>query len=269
MENKSNKGLIGLVIVLIIMVLGLGGYIAYDKVLSAEKDNKQVENINKEQKEEKYEEISVDDETVTKLIKNLTADTIDGNKAGYFYEKDKMLNTEVSNQMKLYLAIQMIQGDVDDMEKNLSKVTPKNISSAVKEIFGPDATYTDETLNDACRGMKYNSKTKTYSANYGCGSMLTPHYDGLIIEAKKYDERLEIEQKVMLTTYDIIDDDTFKVNISNLNEIIDSITLKSDEDEPETKDLLNKYKSKLNTYKYTFNKNGDNYYFYSVERVKN
>ena len=45
-ETKVNKNLNGIVIILVILVLGLGGYIAYDKVLN--KDNKTtVENNSK------------------------------------------------------------------------------------------------------------------------------------------------------------------------------------------------------------------------------
>lgn len=273
MEKKNNKGIVVALVVAIFIILGLGGYIIYDKVLSTEKESKQEESkkeeVNKDEKE-KYEEVSIDDEIVTKLIKNVTADTIDVKTAGYFYEKGKILNTEVSNQMKLYLAIQMIQGNPDEMEKNLSKVTPENIASAVKEIFGPDATYTDETLNDACRGMKYNSKTQKYSAYYGCGGALIPTYHGTIVKARKYNDRLEIDQKAMLITYEQSKTNTgdIIINIFNPNDKIDSFEIKSDDDWPEAKDLLEKYKDKLATYKYTFNLEDGNYYFYSVEKVE-
>lgn len=53
MENKSNKGLVALIIILLITVIGLGGFIAYDKVLN--KPTKKVVE-KKVEKKEKNEE---------------------------------------------------------------------------------------------------------------------------------------------------------------------------------------------------------------------
>lgn len=56
-KTKTNKGIIILLVILILMVIGLSAYVVYDKVISKDETNENVENKNEEEKIEEEEEL--------------------------------------------------------------------------------------------------------------------------------------------------------------------------------------------------------------------
>jgi hypothetical protein len=197
---------------------------------------------------------------------------------GYFYKKDSYTVDEISNQVKLYLAIYSLKNDswdnVDITEK--IELNEADVELAFKKLFGSTATYQNESLTgDGCayNGFKYDENQKKYSQNgLGCGGIYLSKYITKVISAKKYNYRLEITEKVAYVSdgQDVCDFYVYKTMedaASNDNKLGNYVI--NDYNNYEA-DLISNYSDQLYSYKYTFkyDSENDNYYFYSVEKVK-
>lgn len=265
MENKGkNKGLIGLVIVLIILVLSLGGYIVYDKVIEKENNKKENKNIT-EKKEEKKEELSITSEEVTGLMKKISITDIDTSLTGWYYQKDKITVDDMDNQIKLIIGLQDNYDVEEEFQENRT-ISKEDIRNSIKKILGDDIKYQDENINSSCYGTaaNYNEKTKQYELTGGCGGVLIPLYKEKISKAYQTDKTIEIYQKAIYVEFESVDEEGIKENIYKTDrktEIKKGILSEEDMD-------YSKYFDLSDEFKFTFTKQGNNYYFSSVEKVK-
>lgn len=261
MEKKNNKGIAVTLVIAIFIILGLGGYIVYDKVLSTEKESKQEENKKEEVNEEKkYEEIATDNELIKKLMcrVNLTSLT-SGDFAGYFYSKDRIINTDIDNDIKMFLAFHNIGKRIGDT------ISQTQMKDSIKNIFGLDDNYKDVKEGvGGCPWGKFDENTKSYKVMEctGLGGSLIPYYETTIVKALKYEDKIEIFEKVIYIRYTDNDEKVSKnIYAADKKTIIDE---NIDGDNYN----INNYLNELDSYKYTFNLEDGKYYFYSVEKVE-
>lgn len=278
MEKKKNKGLICLVVILIVLVLGLSGYIVFDKVFSSEKQDKDTTNKKTESainKEAEPETLSIEDEIVEKLMEAphyfIGDDYLDTYYDGVLYDQDYNVEN-IPDKIKILMGI-TASGikivDNKDIQANQKIVLKASkVREQVESIFGKNVKYTDQDVDNygINKGIfKYDQKNDEYYYIVTTGSIFfTPKYKTLIVDAKKYDDRIEITEKVARLEYDVQPSGDYKINIlkkKNDTDLIDTI-------KEEDNFSFDNYKNKLNSYKYTFNKDGNNYYFYSVELEK-
>ena len=186
---------------------------------------------------------------------------------GYFYKKDKMTTDSISNNIKIYMAIRKVITD-KKITGNI-EIKAKDVENALNSIFGPNVKYNHQSItgnNISYTSFIYDRDSKIYSEEkIDCDDCDSTQNSTIISEIIKTDDTnniVEVYEKVgfVTTEYDL---DTKKVvyNIFkdiNEKELIGTTNQYS----------IEKYKDQLNTYKYTFKKNENSYYFEKVELVK-
>ena len=109
-----------------------------------------------------------------------------------------------------------------------------------------DVTYTDSNIILNCKTVGvYDASTQTYSFTEpdGCGGVFIPEIDTKIISATKYDDKLEIVEKMAYLDYK---EDSTGNFVQNVHKNVSD---------------------KLDSYKYTFKYKNGNYYFDSIKKV--
>lgn len=103
-----------------------------------------------------------------------------------------------------------------------------------------------------------NKKLKVYYS-FGCGGTIGSHYENRIVAIEKEEKRIYVFEKVYYTTETGI-----------YSEPNGELVASREDETTLGESFYNTYKDKLNTYKYTFkyDKENNNYFFYSIELVK-
>lgn len=221
------------------------------------------QNTDSNNSDNEFVELSTTDEIVNKLMENVKTPTMlshnikDGYYYVYFYLKDKITIETMDNQMKLLLGFQKLNFP--------NKVTSETLKNALTEIFGKNISYFDEEMNIyVCPKYEYNNNI--YTAYSGCGGAFFPKYDKKIVKSLKYNNKIEIYEQVIYIKYKFINNEREPSMIELYN--ADTETKLGETSIDSNQDNFEIYKDKLSTYKYTFNLEDGNYYFYSVEKVK-
>lgn len=185
---------------------------------------------------------------------------------GYWYQQERYTVDTISNQVKLYLALNSLK---DSTWKEVVQVSQADVESAVKKLFGKTATVTHESLNGVgCNytHFAYDTESKIYQQeNPQCGSILPPHFLTKVERATLYSDRIEIIEKMAYIDYsEEVKEDVIGNVYSNQNQT--SIgTFHFTEEEAL---LFDTYTDQLNSYKYVFRIENGNYYLDSIELVK-
>ena len=217
------------------------------------------------------EELNVTDDLVVNLINNLTNITnYSGNDFfGYLYQKDMYELKDLSNQFKLNVAMAYLIDDNDydyeDVYNNKTTISISQIEEYAKKIFGENVSLNYEDIKGSCEAWwwTYDKTNQLYkNPSTGCGGAFLPQYYKKTTKAIKYDDKIEIIEKVAYSEYTDTDI-PIKTIYTSMNKNQELIKLENNEDFN-----INNYLDKLDSYKYTFKKEGDNYYFYSVELIK-
>ena len=270
----------GVIIVLSLLVVGLGGYIVYDKCLN------KTESTKTEVKKDNVVSLYVDNATVKNVYSNFDIMTlkgfVDDDYFGYFFKKDKTLVSDIPNSYKALIAIMSMYDDKNyvkeyDIPNEVGgmEVKASDVENKVKEIFGNVSFKNETTPAYACWGASkftYNEADGYYRSTEGCGlecnenEMVTT----TIVKAETVnDKTLNIYVKPEFKIEEnACGDDSF-VYQNYLKKVYSDINMTNLVASLKYTEQYDKsYTNKLDTYKFSFEKDGSNYYFKSVEKVK-
>ncbi|MBR3362316.1 MAG: hypothetical protein IKG40_00135 [Bacilli bacterium] len=277
MEKKSNKGLIATIIFLILLVLGLGGFIAYDKVI-----NKPEEPKTKKIKKETTNKENLD--VVAKLLINkLDKYYVD------YYDKKEQVDFENTSDKDLILGA-FIYG-------NNSNLTKAIVDDYYNNLFGRTlTTYPDLNcwINDGIYA-KYNPSINEYEKQMiktPTGEEIDHAHGGPSIVHSIFIKTNKIEKeddnyiitvtKIYGPAEGLIEtpetafyaDAKYQVKINELSSFIrkDSNGMLLTDDFTEAINYYNQnydtFKTPMPKYKYTFKKSNNDFYLTNFETIK-
>ena len=204
----------------------------------------------------------------------------------YFYDKGKVTNNTISDNMKFVISIANLYGvekeytgsDLNyksfDFAEN-EEILFENINEECKKLFGNGININSimDSNNNIIVGVygfsfKYNDSKKVIIAhNHGIGDASSIDYYTKITNINNNTNKLEITSKVVFVICEAGEDYCYvsKTN-QDINNIKDTITKRSGAMNVKVDDYLDK----LNSYKWTFIKDSNgNYVFESVEKINN
>ena len=268
----------GVIIVLSLLVVGLGGYIVYDKCLN------KTENTKTEEKKDNVVSLYVDDPIVKKIysrfdilpFKGMSNDG-DSDQFGYFFKKEKTLASDVPVSYKISVALLSMYDDekyikaFSDVSIEEVEIKNEDLENKIREIFG-NTSFKNENLPTIVYGQP------SFSYDEGCGCYVACKSCGFggpyFISASSYVVKAEMINNKILNIYvkpefvkwsksNIATSDYPGYVYSDVN-MTNLVATFNNEYEENHKS----YADKLDTYKFSFEKDGSNYYFKSVEKVK-
>ena len=281
-KKKKKKGVIIGFILLILIILGLVGYILYDKGV-VKLDTKKEKT---ETKEEVPKELSVDDKIVADAMEIMDRIYISEDN---LYKNDSYNISEISNDDLIATAIKNIDGDyivsACEFEKERKTISFESLNTALNKVV-----LNKKITNDMITGL---GKSPYTIAQYGvndigiilsnnglklvgsCGGTFggVPYINKKVIKAEKNNKYLYVYEKQAFASYNYLENDSHAVDYYKdydktnvIEKGLDSIEF-TDADGNHGKNSTPNW-DLYNTYKYTFEKHDDNYYFVSFELVK-
>ena len=270
----------GVIIVLSLLVVGLGGYIVYDKCLN------KTENTKTEEKKDEVTLLDVESPTVKELYNKIDVFSIDyqGDKTfkdeyyGYFYRNDKILASDISDSLKAMIAIKQLSSyevEHGTYPSSYTTINSSYVKNEVQNIFGKVSFQNANTPKYQCeQGYVYDASNDYYRMEAaGCGKVcgeFNHEISTTIVKAETVNDNvLNIYVKPQFYSLDgeCGDDDYAKSSYLekiysdfNMTNLVATLNYDSKDDKS--------YMNKLDTYKFSFEKNGVDYYFKSVEKVK-
>lgn len=266
MENnivENKRGSIFGYLFLILIIIGLAGYIVYDKdLLHLKKGNEKTSSI-------KSKEIKVNYETLFQIGNTLdyfdaAFNEVGTNFTAYIYNSKKIIANKFDKDAALYAAMrkELIPSNA---RQPLANGTVKN---NYESIFGNYLTYEPEVIQAGNNYNIYydaNSSSYHYTIPTNTNNYL-PKYFTRTTKTELVDEDIIVTRKLFYVEYantaqaTIYKDATKKEQIAQI-ELRDGIV--------NEKEAIDKYSSKMSTYKYTFKRRKDaDYSFYSIEKIK-
>lgn len=216
-------------------------------------------------KEEKTEEVEEVEEIVKDknwyitnygyLLDYMKLDLPYENSNIYYLYNGNYNQSNIKDTIKLNLAYKFIDNK-NETDYNYT-IYEDDMKNAYIKLFGNLDNYNPTSFNVGCMQFYYNNIEGVYSSyKFDCESNNSLKIKEEIKDM--YEENDQIIIETVMGVYDI--NNKYLFNYSNLylsivNDFNDDMS------------VLN-YEDKLNTYKYTFNKNGENYYFESIEKIK-
>ncbi len=219
-------------------------------------------NYNK-QKEEKpdYEQMDVNGKEVRRLFLLTREDMnaplfIGSNYSNLYYTINSFYIDDIGEEFKMDLAFSKLDNSYITIKNKRGSFKASYLKNIYKEVFGDMSNYQDGDFYYGCPStMEYNEKEEIYEFDAMCGIGSLEGYENEIVEAKKYNDHIEIYEKVVF--YDYIGDNTgrkYYYDVYYKTPIGNTYDFNSDD---------------VQEYKYIFKKLDDgNYYFYGVERQK-
>lgn len=194
------------------------------------------------------------------------------------YEKDITLSTDLGNDAILKLAMYQYttkEKPFSNFDKSYRGEESMTISSNklkkyVTDIFGKNFIYKNADIPGYCFSGVYglydsNNDVYVFSRlENGCGGSGVPGIPNKIIEVKKYNDRMEIIEKIGYIESRQLDKCLAPVLY---NHPIEKVLIELASCDNREEDIFNNNLDKLPSYKYTFKKDGTNYYFEKIERV--
>lgn len=244
------------ILLCIISIIGLTGCTS-----TKTSENKKTSNDQNLENKNKGKEINVTKEMYDLI--NKTTPPQDSSYETYFYTNDKVTVESMDNQLKLLLGASNYNREIP----NQISMTKENMEFQLKDIFGPNINYTDESFSaGSCYGNIAEYNNNYYRFEGGCGGMYMPYYKNKITKAISYDDRLELFVQALYFSYDMdqfdgMNESSLKLNLFDADQKKKIDTISNTED-----DVISNYQDQLTTYKYTFLKEKDHYYFTSVEK---
>lgn len=254
-------------ILLLIGVIGYFGYCLWDvRYFDFMKDKKQTTTssttkpvVKEEEPKEEVIEIVKDKawyiENYGYLLDNMKLDLSYDNSNIYYLYTGNYNQANIKDTIKLNLAYKFIENK-NETDYNYT-INEEDMKTAYSKIFGNLDNYNPTSFTLGCMQFYYNSNDQIYTAfKFNCDSSNTLKIKEEIKDMYEENDKIIIE--TVMGVYDT--NNKYLFNYSNLY-----LSLTNDFDE--SKSVLD-YENKLNTYKYTFSKNGDDYYFESITKTK-
>ena len=242
-KNKSKLPKI-IIIILIVIVLGLVGYIIYDKVFNKPANNDN--NVIQENKLDVSSNIVTD--TYNKFIHGYESNC--NTELEMYFNNKEIFNKDIKNKDAFNIALKLISA-----EKNDLIISGDDMLNKVRELFGNDYTFTNQTYNDS---VKYDSEKNEYTISmYNPENYCNNSKGDLskIVSAKSIGDNLELEVRVIFkgpNKYIYYSD----YNKSKMINSFGDLTFENEE-------LIEDDYSKGDLYKIVFTKVNDNYIYNS------
>lgn len=200
-QNGNKKGSSVIIIILLIAVLGLGGYIAYDKILGNAKTDDTEEKTNKDEKtdtkkEEKVENLDVTNKEVTTLFKSVT--NANGHYCGVseLFKDKKVAANDIDNDLASDIALYNIRMNGKELNEGVT-FTKKEMNDTIAKLFGKDYKYTHGDIKN-CPSVKYDANTEIYKVQpSACGGTCGPKNYVKIVKATKTNSKIELSIRVL------------------------------------------------------------------------
>ncbi len=250
MEEK--KGTIIIIIILLLIIVGLGGYIAYDRLISKKEDEEILTKI---------DDVSIDlnafyqiSETLTKLDKAFNDPK--SNYFAYIYNQKKLEAKNFDLGAAIYTSIRS-----DFKEVNMLLSIPEPIAkSNFTRIFGNNLKYEPIQVNSTdYLKIAYNTTTLAYDYIAATDTNIYPsEYMALNAKTTLKGDKVIITRKIVFVDYEIEPGTTLASSINlykdeTKTKKIGELVLKNGK--ANQREILSKYGSKLNTFNYTFEQN--------------
>lgn len=278
--KSVEKYIIGILVFVAVGAMGAAVYfgVSADKNSSKKEENKQEEVLGNDKNDLNAELLNVNSDEVKSLYKKVdfNNDFMSINAHIKYWEmlsKDKVVAKDLSDKTRLLMAVNYKGSDlikngpgvymnVDNLEypNYVRYVEEQEIIDAFNKVFGDNATYHKVDALNICEHYVYESRDNRYvTYDGGCGDLFDYVYIEEILSAEKYSDRIEITTGVAYCSlYETAcyRDYEQKEQIENLENNEDF--------------NINDYLDDIYKYKYTFTKddNSNDYYFYSVEKIK-
>lgn len=262
---EENKKFIITIVILVFIILGLGSFIYYDKFYKTEKEEKTITTI---------DNVDIDlnsfylvGDTLEKFDKAFN----DKNSTyfGYIY-KDRLLASKFDQGAALFAAL---------YDNLVGTNTPQllvggDVKNNFETIFGKNLTYKADNLN---AGQYYNILYDAVTDKYTyiaptVREVYSPTFMEINQSTSLTEDSIIVKRKVFYVEY---------LNNASGTDITEAAIFTSSDKKTQVatiplrngilnkKEVISKYSSKLNTYKYTFKQASDgNYTFYSIEKEK-
>ena len=170
---------------------------------------------------------------------------------------DGLKVSEMSDEMKGFLASKYFSGKADFAGTNKVKVYESDVRYGYDSLFGAGTYKSGQKIYGACADYTYNSEDKVYEP--ACGGTSDAGFVEKITKIEKNSSELKISS--VLGFYNYTDDKLYKT--------IDDAFNKKDAAEDNSIDYLIKNKESYNQYVYTFSIEPDGFYKYlGYEKVK-
>ena len=255
MKIKDKKIITCLIAVLVLIII-VASLVIHNKQkrgdwINLDKDNTKIENSS----------------DYLSTITYLNLNTLPDDYYGYFYKDDKVIVKNMNNKIKLYMAIRKVITDKQiDITKEEIKVKASDVEKALKLLFGNNVEYKHESLTgNTCSytNFKYSNSDKIYiQKSDKCIEPRTGSIINEIINITEEKDKLIVTEKMAYieTSYNFDSKQVLYNIYKDINKTEKVTTVNSYS--------ITSCKNLLNSYKYTFKKDKNNYYLESVELVK-
>ena len=258
MKIKDKNKLVTYVVLATLLIIVVGTLVITNKEKRGE-----LGNLEEENKEEVLTGIDY-----YSIMNYQKLNTLPDKYYGYFYKINKVEAKNIDNKIKLYMAIRKVVADqkLGDVEKEI-KIKESDIKKAIKEIFGNNVVYKNESLSgNACSytNFQYDKSSKTYIQKPSdCTDNRTDTILDEIISTTEENNIVKVQEKVgfVETSYNL---ETKKLSYNIYKDI-------EKKEKVATVDnySIDSCKELLNTYQYTFKKDNNHYYLESTEMIVN
>ncbi len=245
-------------ILILLAIIVYFGYCLWDvKYFWFMKDNKTTtKEVSKkiEEKEEVVKDKAWYIENYGYLLDDMKLDLSYDNPNIYYLYTNNFDKSNIKDTIKLNLAYKFIS-DKHETDYNYT-IYEDDMKNAYIKLFGSLDNYNPTSFTVGCMQFYYNGNDRLYTAyKFTCDSSNPLHIKEEIKDMYEDNGKIIIE-----TVMGVYSDYKYLFNYSNL---YNAVAIDFDE----SKSVLD-YEDNLNTYKYTFNKNDNGYYFESIEKTK-
>ena len=277
--KKSNKILMILGIIICLAIIGICIYLVFDVTTNDKNEsnndvNEQIKEPNIDTKEQELEVTEEDNNIAINLLKPFDRykDYLAYDQIGYIYTFDELnidnLSNDIILEVSLYKYVRENKNIYDnyysDIQKNIN-INVDTFNKTVQSIFG-NIKYENGNITLSCTygSATYDETQNNYIySGQACGGTLLPYIESKIIQVKKYNDCMEIIEKIAYISYENSD--------STINQLIynnpKDMKLVDKRLESSSEDIFDKYSDKLTSYKWTFKKDENNYYFDKIEKL--
>ena len=136
--------------------------------------------------------------------------------------KDSYKETEIDNAIKLIIALNNTDLSQLSTENDEITLNADEVKTTIKKIFGPNFTYTDVERLEGCNLITFDSQNNNYNIKkLKCNKNDTSTYKTKIMHAKKYNDRIEIEEKAIKLNNKLVSDDCEGMKAHKIAQIIE------------------------------------------------
>lgn len=253
--SNTNKLLIIIIILLSLLVGGLVGYIVCDSIVKNDSSNETVEEQKEPVKEDDSDnvvELSLEDEFVQKMFKTHDYFLSGNDLIKYLYANDSALISSLPNESKRYLFLEpyLLRLDFDKKDENHSYYYPDTVLTEWKKLFGTNVEFPfTGDIDEHNMGFTTNN---TYQHCNNCGGDVgLTGTDNKLLRVTKNKDEIVLYEAVKFLDFDANDSAIYYKNYEK--------TIKTTKEE----EIPANYK-----FIYKYDKEIDNYYFHSVEKIK-